>query len=249
MPLAPMGCAAQIHKKSDKQGAWQYHSANLWYLYTSPNHYCTHACHIKTTKKERLTNTVDFQHKQITNPTITHAYKVMHAIQQIIREIRKLGGIKHLQEARDLQQLVNIANDYLQSTDLLNTQPVPRVKHTQQTIGSERQSNDREMKQSLPRVSQPMTRNKPPHNEGPPASRTRSKTVNIRPENAAAVKNKTKPNVQRLSKRIERMENEVHKALAIMDAETGMVLNYRQLMQSKKHKETWKNRQQTNSDD
>jgi hypothetical protein len=36
------------------------------------------------------------------------------------------------------------------------------------------------------------------------------------------------------------MENEVHKALAIMDAETGMVLNYRQLMQSKKHKETWK---------
>jgi hypothetical protein len=35
------------------------------------------------------------------------------------------------------------------------------------------------------------------------------------------------------------MENEVHKALAIMDAETGKVLNYRQLMQSQKHKETW----------
>ncbi len=35
------------------------------------------------------------------------------------------------------------------------------------------------------------------------------------------------------------MENEVHKALAIMDAETGKVLNYRQLMQSRKHKEIW----------
>jgi hypothetical protein len=35
------------------------------------------------------------------------------------------------------------------------------------------------------------------------------------------------------------MENEVHKSLAIMDAETGKVLNYRQLMQSQKHKETW----------
>ena len=35
------------------------------------------------------------------------------------------------------------------------------------------------------------------------------------------------------------MENEVHKALAIMDAETGKVLNYRHLMQSQKHKETW----------
>ena len=33
--------------------------------------------------------------------------------------------------------------------------------------------------------------------------------------------------------------NELHKALAIIEAETGKVLNYRQLMQSQKHKETW----------
>ena len=176
-----MGCAAQIHKKSDKRGTWQYHSVDGWYLYTSPNHYQTHACHIKNTKKERLTNTVDFQHKRITNPTITHADKVMHAIQQVIREIKKLGGIENLQEARDLQQLVNGANNYLQSTDLLNTQPVPRVNHTQHSIGSKRQLENCKMKQSLPRVSQPMS-----HNEGPPASRTQSKTANIKIESAAA---------------------------------------------------------------
>ena len=35
------------------------------------------------------------------------------------------------------------------------------------------------------------------------------------------------------------MENEVHEALAVMDAETGEVFNYRKLMQSSKHKETW----------
>ena len=45
--------------------------------------------------------------------------------------------------------------------------------------------------------------------------------------------------MQRLSKHIEQMGNKVHKALAIMDTETGKVLNYRQLMQSQKHKETW----------
>ena len=45
--------------------------------------------------------------------------------------------------------------------------------------------------------------------------------------------------MQRLSKRIEQMENEVHEALAVMDAETGKVLNYWQLMQSLKHNETW----------
>jgi hypothetical protein len=45
--------------------------------------------------------------------------------------------------------------------------------------------------------------------------------------------------MQRLLKRIEQMEIEVHKALAIIDAESGKVSNYRQLMQSQKHKETW----------
>ena len=119
-----MGCAAQIHKKADKRGTWQYHSVGGWYLYTSPDYNRTHACHIKATKKEQLTATVDFQHKSITNPTITHADKVMHAIQQVIREIKKLGGIENLQEAPDLQQLVNGANNYLQSTELLNTQPM-----------------------------------------------------------------------------------------------------------------------------
>jgi hypothetical protein len=248
MPLAPMGCASQIHKNSDKRGTWQYHSVDGWYLYTSPYHYRTHACHIKTTKKEQLTDTVDFQHKRITNPTITHADKVMHAIQQVIREIKKLGGIDNSQEARDLQQLVNGANNYLQSTELLNTQPVPRVNHTQHSIGSERQSDDHEMKQSLPRVSQSTTRDKMPHNNVPPASRTRSKTANIRIENAAATREKgqLRCNMQRLLKRIEQMENELHEALEVMDAETGKVLNYRQLMQSRNIKKHGVNHQQTN---
>ena len=157
----------------------------------------------------------------------------MHAIQKVIREIRRLGGIKNLQEARDLQQLVNGANDHLQTTDLLNTQPVPRVNHNQHSTGNERRSDDREMKQSLPRVGQPT-----PHYEGPPASRTQSKTTSNKIGNAAAIRTKGRPkcNMQRLSKRIKRMEKKVHKALAIMEAETGKVLNYRQLMQSQKHK-------------
>jgi hypothetical protein len=57
----------------------------------------------------------------------------------------------------------------------------------------------------------------------PPASQTRSKT-----EAASATQ-----------QRFERMENEVHQALAVMDKETGRLLNYRQLLRSPKHKEAW----------
>ncbi len=42
MPLAPMGCEAQVHEKTNKRGTWAYHLVDGWYLFTSPEHYCTH---------------------------------------------------------------------------------------------------------------------------------------------------------------------------------------------------------------
>ena len=43
----------------------------------------------------------------------------------------------------------------------------------------------------------------------------------------------------RISRRITCLENKVHQALAVMDTDTGKLLNYRQLMQSTKHKKAW----------
>jgi hypothetical protein len=77
MTLAPMGCEAQVHEKKNKCSTWAYHLVDGWYLFTSPEHYCTHNCHIKHTKSKQLSDTVQFQHKCITNPSITHANKVM----------------------------------------------------------------------------------------------------------------------------------------------------------------------------
>ena len=79
MPLAPMGCEAQVHEKTDKRGTWAYHSVDRWYLATSTEHYRTHLCHIKTTNSERFTNTAQFSHQKITKPTITHGNKIMAA--------------------------------------------------------------------------------------------------------------------------------------------------------------------------
>jgi len=42
-----------------------------------------------------------------------------------------------------------------------------------------------------------------------------------------------------LTKKMEQIENEVHQAMAIMDEETGQLLNYRQLLRSAKYKKQW----------
>ena len=43
----------------------------------------------------------------------------------------------------------------------------------------------------------------------------------------------------RITRRITRLENEVQQALAVMDAETGKLLNYKQLMRNTKYRKAW----------
>ena len=112
MPLAPMGCDAQIHEKTDKRGTWAYHSVDGWYLYTSPEHYRVHNCAIKSTKSERLTDTLQFNHKEITKPNITHADKLMHAIADFMKHIKR-KGIMTKQQTKDLIQLIELQRNLL----------------------------------------------------------------------------------------------------------------------------------------
>jgi len=107
IPLAPMGCKAQVHEKTDKRSTWAYHSVDGWYLFTSPKHYRTHNCHIKHTKSERLSDMVQFQHKRITNPTITHADKVMHALADCVKVLQDMtSSARNSPAAHDLQHII-----------------------------------------------------------------------------------------------------------------------------------------------
>jgi hypothetical protein len=138
--LTPMGCEAQVHEKTDKRGTWAYHLVDGWYLFTSPKHYCTHNCHIKHTKSEQLSDTVQFQHKRITNPTIAHADKVMHALADCVKALQGMTGCaRNSQAAQDLQRIIAATKAQVQAqpdriedvetpSATPNLQRVPRVQ-------------------------------------------------------------------------------------------------------------------------
>jgi hypothetical protein len=116
IPLALMGCEAQVHEKTNNCGTWAYHLVDGWYLFTSPKHYHTHNCHIKHTKCERLSNTVQFQHKCITNPTITHANKVMHALADCVKALHGMtSSARNSQATQDLQQIIDATQAHVQA--------------------------------------------------------------------------------------------------------------------------------------
>jgi hypothetical protein len=117
MPLAPMGCKAQIHEKTNKRGTWAYHSIGGWYLFTSPEHYRTHMCHVKATKSECHLDTIHFKHKNITNPTITHADKVMQALAECVKTITGATGGTTAQAVKDLQRIVKATQAILHKSE------------------------------------------------------------------------------------------------------------------------------------
>ena len=305
MPLAPMGCNAQIHEKTDKRGTWAFHSVDGWYLFTSPEHYRTHNCHIKHTKSERLSDTVQFQHKRITNPTITHADKVMQALAECVKVIHGLKGKdKTSQATLDLQRIVDATQaritahpDSIEKTathtkhqqqvprvqipinipihhrdenkritrSMSTITPVPRVtptttpSFTPTSIPATATRRERIKKRRATRLRSNISAPPPPirtraqraiaaAQAAPPALQTRARTrqSNIpppsrRPGSAAAVMHQQRHQrgMVRLTRRIQKLEDEVHQAMAVMDADTGKLLNYRQLMRSTKHKEAW----------
>ena len=112
-------------------------------------------------RNKRLSDTVDFKHKRITNPTITHKDKIMTTIQEVIQTIKGLGGVQQSQEARKLQQLVNNALNIL-----LNTPAAPRVIPTSKDIPTNNtetrgHTETGRNKQPPPRVEN--SHNKPPN--------------------------------------------------------------------------------------
>ncbi len=108
-----MGCEVQIHEKTDKRGTWSYHSLDGWYLSMSPEHYRVHNCYVKTTQAERLTDTIQFKHKNITNPTISAHDKIMQALANCTATLKGMMNENPTQKMEELQSIVNNARAYL----------------------------------------------------------------------------------------------------------------------------------------
>merc|ERR1711923_236381 len=78
---------------------WDLHSVDGWYLHTSNEHYRTHKCHVKGTRSERLSDTVQFLCKSITNPTKTVADKIMLAISHVADLVEDKGKNEEAEKA------------------------------------------------------------------------------------------------------------------------------------------------------
>ena len=111
MPLAPMGCAAQIHQSSERRASWAANAIDGWYLQTSPEHYQCHVIHVKQTKSERVSDTVFFKTKYITQPTMTQADVISKALIDLTQALKGKSNQKGLEQIEALKKLDDILNN------------------------------------------------------------------------------------------------------------------------------------------
>ena len=62
---------------------------NGYYLDTSPDHDRAHKVFVKWTNAERVSKTVFFKHKYPTNPTVTHADRVVQVAKELYNILNK----------------------------------------------------------------------------------------------------------------------------------------------------------------
>ncbi len=127
-PLAPLGCAVQMHESRDRWGTWAKHFINGWYLGTSPEHYQSYIIYTIGTQSERISDTVFFKTKFITQPTLTPADNIVKAIADLTNTLKGTRNTEGIQEIKQLKQLDNLLNNIPQT---ITEMPLPLHQTTE----------------------------------------------------------------------------------------------------------------------
>ena len=84
-----MECTVQIHKDANKKKTWVEHTVDGWYLGTLPNHYRAHIIQVKITQLERVSETIFFKHKSLTNTIMSHTDRLVAAAKALYSTLVK----------------------------------------------------------------------------------------------------------------------------------------------------------------
>ena len=174
--LGPLGIKVLIHKKASNRHSWDFRAKEGWSVGVTFEHYRCQRVIPKDTKSEMVSDTVEFRHHDLTQPSVTPDDRLLHGIQLLIAalegkptptSVEQLDAIGMLQEA--LGQLEH------------TTPEQPTTRHT---LASKkpRRKPIRNVEPPSPRVERPAPRvqrpsprvEMPSHNNQPIVQRTSS---------------------------------------------------------------------------
>ena len=259
VPFVPIGMETIVHEKPSRRRSWDQHGKKGWVLGTSREHYRGYSAWIKETRATRTSGKMFFKHKYITNPSVTPQDAMVAAANNLSNAIKRNITAQQIGEQR--------YNDIVRLEEIFKyAATLPRVQTTQEetdtpnatTINNKDSSSNTNEEEDIvaseeiergatsPRVrtspsssrvdeTQPLEEEEP---ETPPAYNTRSKApITITQETIlrAIDINDKNFNAQKASRR--KFHPEV--LAAVLNEETGELMEYRHLIANPKYRERW----------
>ena len=251
-PFVPIGMQALVHDKPQKRRSFAQHCSKGWVLETSPEHYRCWKVWTKNTRTTRISGTMFFKHKYITNPTVTPADTITAAAINLAEALRKnvkaqsigqinYADLKRLQailtnaQARNSnpsQPDMEIASPTRLETPSINRDLVLNLPQRNASVLSPRVDNNATSPRVIPTVSHKETSNP----ASTPAQNTRSKRT-MSQDIILNMINIHKPNMTARQAASRKFPKEA--LAAVLNEETGELMEYRHLLANPKYRATW----------
>jgi hypothetical protein len=268
MPLAPMGCAVKMHEKPSARKTWSKHTVDGWYIGTSREHYRCFNIWTKETRTTRVSDTVFFKHKYLTNPSVTPADALIAAAQHMTAALRSNlptsmgeGALEALQKLENI--FANAATKHKEDQHLSLEgnnirRPTPRVQVVPPTLRVPEGTPAPRVPEAAadPRVHTATIRApvSPAQRVRPASEHTDAPAYNTRARAGAQTRSIAQsfllscvenPDSRFAPRKLDRHHGRLPKwyehAGAILDDETGEMLEYRHLIKRPKYKAIWHN--------
>lgn len=106
-PLAPLGCAVNVHVPPEIRTSWGIKIRPGWHFGFAPDHYRAYINIDQVTKRESVSQTVAMKHKRIMNPTVSDSDKVVRAVRDLQSVARGRANERGDKAIRELQRLAD----------------------------------------------------------------------------------------------------------------------------------------------
>ena len=107
-PIGPLGIPVIIHNKPIRRKSWDYIRRNSFSAGVSLNHYyCQQAIDAKM-KAVLITDTIEFHHHYLTQPSLTPQDRLIHALQTPTFEMNHAPAIQSAQELQAINHLQHL---------------------------------------------------------------------------------------------------------------------------------------------
>ncbi len=126
IPLAPLGCAVQMHEAPTKSRTWAENTTDGWYIQTSPEHYRCHKIYTKKTRSMRISDMVWLKHKYITQPTVTPADMISKALTDLTQALKGKTNLEGLNQIESLKRFKELLTNTSSPT---HVETIPTTMH------------------------------------------------------------------------------------------------------------------------